>query len=349
MRPSICVNGRTVGPNSPVYLVAEMSANHSHNLDHALAILKAAKYAGADAVKVQTYTPDTMTLDCDREHFRIKGTIWDGRRLHDLYAEAALPWEWHAPLQAAARDLELDFFSTPFDATAVTFLRELGVPAYKIASFELVDLPLLRAVAATSKPVILSTGMATLGEIEEAVTTLRQAGCSELALLKCTSAYPADPADMNLLSMPELERLFSAPAGLSDHTLGSTMAVAATALGAAIIEKHFTLSREIPSPDSAFSMEPDEFQAMGMSVRQAQAALGDPRFGSVQSEDAGRALRRSLYVAADMAAGESFTPENLRCVRPGSGLHPRHYQEVLGRRARTDIPKGTPMSFNLLE
>lgn len=349
MHPRICINGRTVGPNFPVYLVAEMSANHSHNLDHALTILKAARLAGADAVKVQTYTPDTMTLDCEQEHFRIKGTIWAGRRLHDLYGEAALPWEWHGPLLAAARDLGLDFFSTPFDATAVTFLQNLGVPAYKIASFELVDLPLLRAVAATNKPVILSTGMATLGEIEEAVTTLRQAGCRELALLKCTSAYPADPVDMNLLAMPELERLFSAPAGLSDHTLGSTMAVAATALGATIIEKHFTLSREIPSPDSAFSMEPDEFQAMATAVRQAQAALGGPRFSSVQSEEAGRALRRSLYVAADMAAGEPFTLENVRCVRPGGGLHPRHYQEILGRRARTDIPKGTPMSFNLLE
>lgn len=343
------INGRLIGFEAPVYLVAEMSANHNRDLDHALALLRAAKEAGADAVKVQTYTADTMTLDCDREDFRIKGTLWDGHRLHNLYAEAALPWEWHPPLQAAARDLGLDFFSTPFDATAVEFLQRLDVPAYKIASFELVDLPLLRAVAATDKPVILSTGMATLGEIEEAVTTLRQADCHELVLLKCASAYPADPAEMNLLGMPELERLFATPVGLSDHTLGIALPIAATALGATIIEKHFTLSRELPSPDRAFSLEPDEFRAMSEAVRQAKAALGVPRFAPTPGEEAGRALRRSLYVAIDMTAGDLFTRSNVRCVRPGRGLHPRYYEAVLGRKAKINIQMGTPLSFDLME
>jgi N-acetylneuraminate synthase len=289
-----------------------------------------------------------MTIDCRNEHFLIRGTPWSGRNLHQLYGEAFTPWEWQPRLQEVARELGMDFFSTPFDETAVDFLEELDVPAYKVASFEIVDLPLLRKVAATGKPVILSTGMATLAEIEEAVRTLRAAGCRELALLKCTSAYPAPASEMNLRTLPHLSEAFGVPVGLSDHTLSSAVPAAAVALGACLIEKHLTLSRSEPGPDSAFSLEPREFREMVQAVRTAEEALGGVRYGSGDEESRSLVFRRSLFVVEDLRAGEAFTAENVRSIRPGYGLHTRHLGEVLGRRAARDIPRGTPLSWPLV-
>jgi len=326
-----------------------LSANHHQNFEEAVALLRAAKECGADAIKLQTYTPDTLTIDCANEHFRIgSGTIWTGRSLYELYGEAYTPWEWQPKLKQLAEELGLDLFSTPFDATAVEFLEKMGVPAYKIASFEIVDLPLLRKVAATGKPVILSTGMATFAEIEEAVSTLRAAGNRELALLKCTSAYPAPPEEMNLRSMGALHERFGVPVGLSDHTLGIAVPVAAVALGACIVEKHLTLSRNTPGPDSAFSAEPEEFRQMVSAIREAEAALGEVRFGVSEREAASRLFRRSLFVVEDMKAGEEFTSRNVRSIRPGRGLHPRHLDQILGCRARCDIRRGTPLSWALV-
>lgn len=345
---SIEINGRPIGPGHPVYVVAEMSANHHQDFDRAVAILQAAREAGADAVKIQTYRPDTMTIDCDNEYFRIQDTIWAGKTLYDLYGEAFTPWEWQPKLQAAARALGLDFFSTPFDESAVRFLEEMDICAFKVASFENGDLPLLRAVARTGKPVILSTGMATLGEIDEAVRTIREAGGKSLALLKCTSAYPAPPADMNLQSIPHLAQAFKVPVGLSDHTLDVAVPVAAVALGACIVEKHLCLSRVQPGPDSAFSLEPAEFKDMVLAVRTAQSALGTVCYGASQSEDKTRLFRRSLFVVADVRAGEPLTPENVRAIRPGHGLHTRHLQDVLGRQTTRDVSRGTPLTWELL-
>ena len=348
MTHSVRIAGREIGPGRPPFLVAEMSANHGGDFDRAVAVLRAAKTAGADAVKLQTYTADTLTIDADNEHFRIKGTLWDGRTLYDLYREAAMPWEWTPRLVAAGTDLGLPVFSTPFDASAVDFLESLDVPAHKVASFELVDMPLLRKIGATGKPVIASTGMASLAEIDEAVRTLRGAGCGELVLLKCVSAYPAPPEEMRLAAMALLSRAFVCPAGLSDHTLGLTVPVAATALGACCIEKHFTLSRDLPGPDSAFSLTPDEFAAMAKASREAFAALGEPDFSPTPKEQASRAFRRSLFVVADVRAGEAFTPENVRSIRPAGGLHTRCLELVLGRRASRDVARGTPLSWDLV-
>jgi len=317
------INGRRLGVGEPVYVVAELSANHNQSFDRAVALLHRAKEAGADAVKLQTYTPDTLTIDCDNDCFRIKGTRWDGRRLYDLYSEAYTPWEWQPELKKIAGDLGLDLFSSPFDGTAVDFLEEMGVPAYKIASFEIVDLPLIRKVARTGKPIIMSTGMATMNEIEEAVVTAREAGVEQLALLKCTSAYPAPPEEMNLRTIPHLRERFGVPVGLSDHTLGMAVPVAAVALGACIVEKHLTLSRTDPGPDSAFSMEPDEFKAMVEAVRTAEKAMGEVHYGASGREEASRILRRSLFVVKDIRAGEELTGDNVRSIRPGlPGLPP---------------------------
>ncbi|MDL2259832.1 pseudaminic acid synthase [Deltaproteobacteria bacterium OttesenSCG-928-K17] len=330
------------------YLVAELSANHNHDLSRAKRLVEAAAAAGADAVKLQTYTADTLTIDCDNDYFRIKGTMWNGRTLHDLYKEAYTPWEWHAPLKELAESLGLDFFSTPFDATAVDFLEELGCSIYKVASFELVDLPLLRKIAATGKPVIMSTGMATLGEIEEAVNVLKNGGAGPLTLLKCTSAYPAPPEAANLRAMTLLAEIFNCTVGLSDHTMGSAAAVAAVALGAKVIEKHFTLDRADGGPDGSFSMEPDEFRRLATDVRTAEKALGRPTFDLGEKERESQAFRRSLFVVEDMKAGETFTERNVRSIRPGDGLHTRHLPEVLTRRAARDIPRGTPLSWGLI-
>lgn len=344
------IAGRPVGPGHPVYIIAELSANHGGSFEQAAQTLRAMKEAGADAVKIQTYTADTLTLDSDQPWFRIQGgTLWDGSTLHQLYQQAAMPWEWTPRLQTLARELGLHFFSTPFDATAVDFLQQLDVPAFKIASFELVDLPLLRRIAATGKPIIASTGMATLDEITEAVATLRQAGARELALLKCTSAYPAPPEEMHLRTIADMAARFQVPAGLSDHTLGTAVPVAAVALGACIIEKHFTLSRSLPGPDSAFSLEPAEFRAMVEAIRQAERALGVINYSLSPQESKSRQFRRSLFVVADMRAGEVFTPQNVRSIRPANGLHPRHYEEILGRRAARDIARGTPLSWDLIQ
>ncbi|WP_029896947.1 pseudaminic acid synthase [Desulfohalovibrio reitneri] len=347
MTATMNISGRSIGQDSPVYLIAEMSANHGRDFDRALAILRAAKEAGADAVKLQTYTPDTMTLDCDAEPFRIKGTIWEGRNLHDLYGEAYTPWEWQPKLKKAADDLGLDLFSTPFDATAVDFLEDMGAPAHKVASFEVVDIPLLRKIGATGKPVIMSTGMATLGEIDEAVRTLRGAGCGELALLKCSSAYPAPASDMNLRTIPHLGQAFGAVPGLSDHTLGTEAAVAAVALGARIVEKHFTLSRSDGGPDAAFSLEPEEFASMARAVRNVEQALGAVCYDLTDKQRASAAFRRSLWVAEDIAEGEVLTEKNIRCLRPAGGMHPRHLEEMLGRRASRGLKKGEPLDMTM--
>jgi pseudaminic acid synthase len=341
------VNGRRVGPSCPTYVVAEMSANHNQDFDQAIKIIEAAKESGADAIKLQTYTPDTLTIDCDNEYFRIgRGTVWEGRNLYDLYGEAYTPWEWQPRLNEIANELNLDLFSTPFDNTAVDFLEEMEVPAYKMASFEIANMPLVQRVARTGNPIIMSTGMATLTEIDEAVRTAREAGATQIALLKCTSAYPASPEEMNLRTIPHLAQAFDVPVGLSDHTLGIAVPVAAVAVGACIVEKHFTLSRDIPSPDGVFSLEPQEFKDMVEAIRVAEKALGEVRYEVTERETASRVFRRSLFVVQDMKADEVFTEENLRSIRPGYGLHTRYLNEVLGRRAAQDLSRGTPLSWS---
>jgi N-acetylneuraminate synthase len=344
------IGDRFVGPDEPVYIIAEMSANHGQDFDRAVAIVEAAKAAGADAVKLQTYTPETITLDGDQEHFRIgAGTIWAGRSLSDLYAEAFLPWDWQPRLKQIAESLGLACFSSPFDSTAVDLLESMDVPAYKIASFELVDLPLIERVARTGKPLIMSTGMATLAEIGEAVQTARAVGAKEIALLKCTSSYPAEPGEMNLRTIPHLASEFGVPVGLSDHTLGPAAPIAAVTLGACLIEKHLTLSRAVPGPDAAFSLEPHEFKAMVEAVRATEQALGTVTYEMSDREQAGRAFRRSLFVVADMRAGELFTEQNVRSIRPGNGLHTRELPKVLGKRAAVAIRRGTPLARELID
>jgi pseudaminic acid synthase len=349
MTPCIHINGREIGPGRPTYIIAEMSANHHHKFDQAVALMKAAKEAGADAVKLQTYTPDTMTIDVRTADFQVgKGTIWEGKNLYDLYGEAHTPWDWQPKLKKLADDLGFDCFSTPFDLTALEFLERLDMPAHKIASFELVDLPLIRRVAATKKPVIMSTGMGSLQEIDEAVKAFREGGGTQLALLKCTSAYPSDPSEMNLRTIPHLADAFGVPAGLSDHTLGTAVPVAAVALGACIIEKHFTLSRSTPGPDSAFSLEPEEFKAMVDAVRVTEQALGRVNYTVSEKERASRVFRRSLFVVEDVAMGAPLTEQNVRCIRPGHGLHPRHLSVVLGRTAARNLKRGTPLDWALI-
>jgi len=343
------VGTRQIGPNEPVYIIAELSANHNQDFEQAVELIHEAKEAGADAIKLQTYTPDTLTIDCDNEYFRIgKGTIWEGKNLYQLYREAYTPWEWQPKLKIIANDLGMDLFSTPFDSTAVDFLEEMDVPAYKIASFELVDLPLIKRVAETGKPIIMSTGMATLSEIDEAVHTARDAGAHQIALLKCNSAYPAPPQEMNLRTIPHMAEAFGVPVGLSDHTLGIAVPVAAVTLGACIVEKHFTLSREMPGPDSAFSLEPHEFKPMVGAIRVVEKALGKVHYGASEREGKSSAFRRSLFVVKDMRAGEIFTEEGVRSIRPGYGLHTRNIKDVLGRRAIVDIRRGTPLCWSLI-
>src|SRR5438132_3364220 len=342
------INGRRIGSGYPAYIVAEMSANHNQNLDQAIEIIRAARDVGADAIKLQTYTPDTITIKCDNEYFRIKGTLWNERNLYELYGEAFTPWEWQPELQKIANQYGLDCFSTPFDDTAVDFLEAMNVPAHKVASFENVDLPLLRKIAQTGKPVIMSTGMATLAEVDEAVKTLRAAGNKQLALLKCTSAYPAPADEVNLRTIPHLSEAFSVPVGLSDHTVGTAVPVAAVALGACIIEKHFTLSRSTPGPDSAFSLEPHEFKSMVEAIRMTEKALGKVNYAVSEEEAKSRVFRRSLFVVRDVKAGNLFTPENVRSIRPAHGLHTRYLDKIIGRRASQDIVRGTPLNWDLV-
>ena len=350
MTEHIAIGGRRIGEGEAVYCIAEVSANHHQKFDEAVQIIRAAKEAGADAIKLQTYTPDTITIQSDQEYFRVGGgTLWDGRTLYDLYGEAYTPWEWQPKLKQAASEFGLDLFSSAFDATAVDFLEKMGVPAHKVASFELVDVGLIRKMAATGKPLIMSTGMATLEEIEEAINVARQAGAREIALLKCTSAYPAPAEEMNLRTIPELARRFEVPVGLSDHTRGIAAPVAAVSLGACIIEKHLTLARADGGPDAAFSLEPHEFKAMVEAVRTAEKALGTIHFGVSEREARSRVFRRSLFVVRDMKAGELFTAENVRSIRPAHGLHTRHLDEVLGKPAAADIARGTPLSWDLVK
>ncbi|HWZ83135.1 MAG TPA: pseudaminic acid synthase [Terriglobales bacterium] len=345
----IQIGGRWVGFGSPTFCIAELSANHGAQFEKALQIVEAAHRAGADAIKLQTYTPDTITIDCNSNAFRIGGgTLWDGKTLHELYGEAYTPWEWQPKLKRAAEDLGMQCFSSAFDATAVDFLETMMVPAYKVASFELVDLPLIQKMSATGKPLIISTGMATIEEIEEAVSAARSAGAKEIALLKCTSAYPAPVEEMNLRTIPELARRFDVPVGLSDHTMGVAVPVAAVSVGACIIEKHLTLSRADGGPDSGFSLEPAEFKAMVDAVRMAEQAMGTVHFGVSEREAASRVFRRSLFVVCDVKAGAPFTPENVRSIRPGHGLHTRYLADVLGRNAAVDIERGTPLSWDLV-
>lgn len=332
-----------IGGKNPCFIIAEVSANHNHDLNRAREIITAAAKAGADAIKLQTYTPDTLTIQSDRPEFRVSGTIWEGETLYSLFEKATLPWEWHKPLFDHARALGMQFLSTPFDFTAVDFLEDHGVDFYKIASSELIDIPLIKRVAQTSKPVLISTGMGTLAEIEEALETLRSNGCPDICLLKCTAAYPAKIEEANLQTLVEFADRFGVIPGLSDHTMGPTLPMVATALGAKVIEKHITLARADGGPDSAFSLEPDEFADMVRVVRDAEAALGqavfEPSAGEVRSRD----FRRSLYVTADVKKGEIFTPDNLRSIRPAMGLHPRHYEKVLGQAAAQDIAAGSPL------
>jgi len=346
MQSWIQINGRKIGQGHPVYIIAEISANHNADFKQALKLVKAAKEAGADAVKLQTYTADTLTIDCENEYFRIKGgTLWDNRTLYGLYQEAYTPWEWQPKLKKKAEDLEIDLFSSPFDSTAVEFLERMNVPAYKVASCEIVDIALIEKIAQTGKPVIMSTGMATLDEIQDAITAAQKAGAKEIALMKCTSAYPAPPEEMNLNTIPALSKHFQLPVGLSDHTLGYFVAVAAVAVGASLIEKHFTLSRKVPGPDSVFSLEPEEFKAMVDTVRVTEKALGEVRYGPSGQEVKSRVFRRSLFVIADIKKGEKLTEQNIRSIRPGYGLSPKYLKEVMGLRANQDIVRGTPLQW----
>ena len=346
----ISIRKNRIGTGYPTYIIAELSANHNHDYEQALALIGAAKEAGADAIKIQTYTPDTMTIRCDNEYFRIgKGTIWEGKNLYDLYGEAYTPWEWHAGLKKYANKLGLDFFSTPFDASSVDFLEELQVSAYKIASFEIVDIPLIRRIARTGKPIIISTGMASVAEIDEAVRAIREEGNTSIALLKCTSAYPAPPDEMNLRTIPHMAELFDVPVGISDHTLGISTPVAAVALGACIVEKHFTISRDTLGPDSTFSLEPQEFSGMAQAIRDTEKALGKVSYTVSESEAASRNFRRSLFIVSDMKKGEVFTEENLRSIRPGYGLAPKYFPLIIGKRTKKNLIRGTPLQWDAVE
>ena len=330
-------------------IIAELSANHGHNLETALATVRKAKACGADAIKIQTYTADTITLDCDNEYFQIQqGTLWDGTTLHKLYQEAYTPWEWHAAIQAEAQKEGLIFFSTPFDPTAVDFLETLAVPLYKIASFEITDIPLIEYAASKGKPMIISTGIATLADIEAAVHACRRVGNSDITLLKCTSSYPAPVDEANLLTIPNLAQTFGVKVGLSDHTLGHAVAIAAVALGARVIEKHFILDRAIGGPDASFSLTPEEFTLMVEGVRAAELALGTVSYELTDKVKASRKFARSLFVTQDIAAGEALTHQNVRSVRPSDGLPPAELPKLLGRKAKHHIPAGTPLSWDLL-
>jgi N-acetylneuraminate synthase/pseudaminic acid synthase len=333
---------------SGVYTIAEMSANHAGSLDNALEIVRAAKRAGADCLKIQTYTADTITIDCDAEHFMIKGGLWDGYKLYDLYGEASTPWEWHRAIKDECGREGLDFLSTPFDRTAVDFLEELGVEFFKVASFELVDIPLIEYAASKGKPMVISCGMGSPEEIQDAVDACRRQGSGQIVLLKCCSEYPASFADMNLATIPDMMRRFGVPVGLSDHSMGSVAAVVGVSLGACVVEKHFCLSRKIKNPDSEFSMEPDEFVRMVADCKAAAEIRGCVSYDLTEREMAQTVFRRSLYAVRDISQGERFTSENVRSIRPGYGLAPKLYNDVLGRKALRDVRRGEPLSSDML-
>jgi len=342
------INRREIGLNQPPYIIAEMSANHNGDIDRAFDSILVAKEAGADAVKIQTYTADTMTIDCDADDFKIKGGLWDGYNLYDLYKEAQTPYEWHKPLFNYAKEIGITIFSTPFDETAVDLLEELDTPAYKIASFEMIDLPLIKYVAQTKKPIILSTGMANLEEVSEAVEVAKDHGCQDLVLLHCISSYPTPPEQSNLRTIPDLAERFSVLSGLSDHTIGTTVSTTSVALGACLIEKHFTISRAEKGPDSVFSLEPDELKQLCQDTKIAWQSLGKASYKRKGVEESSAKFRRSIYAIKDIKKGEKFTIENIKRIRPGFGLAPKYYEKVLGGHACCNIARGTPVSFDLI-
>lgn len=344
------IENKIIGKDHPVFIVAELSGNHNQKFDTAMETIKAIKKSGADAVKFQTYTPDTITIDCDNEYFQIKqGTLWDGKTLYQLYREAYTPWEWQPKLKEIAEDLGLTCFSTPFDKTAVDFLENMNVPAYKVASFEITDIPLIEYIASKGKPIIISTGIATLHDIEEAVNACRRIDNNQIALLKCTSAYPTPLEDVNLRTIPDLAERFKMVVGLSDHALGISVPIAAVALGAKIIEKHFILDRKLGGPDAAFSLEPEEFKALVKAVREVEKALGEVSYELTEKVKKSREFARSLFVIKDIKAGELFTEENIKSIRPGYGLHPKYMKDIIGTKARKDIKKGTPLKRDLVK
>lgn len=344
----IQIAGRHIGPDHPPYVIAEVSANHNGKLETAMRIIEEAKKAGADAAKLQTYKPDTITLNCDSEDFKIRGGLWDGRTLHELYEEAHMPWEWHKPLFEHARKVGITLFSSPFDDTAIDLLEDLNAPAYKIASFEAVDLPLIKYAASTGKPMIISTGMADADEIQEAIDAAREGRCKELAVLHCVSGYPAPAEDYNLRTIPEMIQRFGLVTGLSDHTLDNTTAITSVAMGACIIEKHFTLDRSGGGPDDSFSLEPAEMAALCRDAKTAWQALGKVDYGRKSSEQGNVKFRRSLYFVKDMKAGEVITRECIRSIRPGFGLPPKYVDEILGCSVQSNITLGTAVSTGLI-
>jgi N-acetylneuraminate synthase len=349
MNKSITIDGREIGTSYPPYIIAEMSANHNGKIERAFETIDMAKAMGADAIKMQSYTADTITIDCDSDDFQIKGGIWDGYNLYRLYEWAQTPFEWHKPIFDHARKTGITIFSTPFDETAVDLLEDLNAPAYKIASFEAIDLPLIKYVAQTKKPVIISTGMANLEEISDAVKTARDNGCEQLALLHCISSYPAPIEQSNLLTIPDLQEQFDVTTGLSDHSMGTTVSVASIALGASIIEKHVTLSRRDKGPDSEFSLEPDELKRLCEETKDAWRALGQGSYRLKSAEQESLKYRRSIYVVEDMKAGDLLSSKNMRRIRPGYGLAPKHYDELLGKKINQDVKRGTPMSMELTD
>ena len=342
------IGKRIIGEEAPAYIIAEMSGNHAGSIENAKAIIRAAKEAGADCIKLQTYTPDTITMNCDNKYFHIGSGTWEGENLYQLYGKAFTPWEWHAELKEEAERVGIDFFSTPFDFTAVDFLEELGVEFYKIASFELVDIPLIEYVASKGKPIIMSTGMSTLAEIDDAVTAIKKQGNDQIALLRCASAYPAITDEMNLMTMKNMGEVFGVPVGLSDHSMGSVGTVTAVALGAKIIEKHFCLDRAIENPDSSFSMNPEEFAQMVKDIRQAEKAIGTVKYGPTEQEKSSIVFRKSVFAVKDIKKGEELTSENIRVIRPGHGLKPKYYKEILGQRALCDIKRGNPLKLEYI-
>lgn len=342
------IGNREIGGSAPAYMIAEMSGNHAGNIENAKRIIHAAKEAGADCIKIQTYTADTLTIDCNKPYFQVGAGTWDGENLYHLYQKAYTPWEWQPELKKEAEALGIDFFSTPFDKTSVDFLEKMGIEFYKIASFEIVDIPLIKYVASKGKPIIMSTGMATLGEIEDAVNAVRDQGNDQLALLRCASAYPAITDEMNLMTMKNMAEVFGVPTGLSDHSMGSVGAVTAVAMGAKIIEKHFCLDRAIENPDSSFSMNPEEFAQMVKDVRQAEKAIGQVSYGVTEQEKSSMVFRRSIFSVKDIEPGEILTEENIRVIRPGYGMAPKYYEEILGQRALQKIERGTPIEHRMI-
>lgn len=349
MRNELNIRGRYIGAGHPTYIIAEMSANHAGSIDRAKEIIRAAKESGADCVKIQTYTPDTLTIDCNNEYFNVNNGTWEGENLYSLYGKAYTPWEWQKELKEEADRVGIHFLSTPFDKSSVDFLEEVGLDFYKIASFEMVDLPLIEYIANKGKPIIMSTGMGTLEEIKEAVETVQMTGNNQLALLKCSSAYPSDPAEMHLKTISDMMAKFQLPVGLSDHSMGHLSAVVAVALGASIIEKHFCLSREIENPDAGFSMTPVEFKEMVDEVRACEATLGLPKYGVSKQEESSTVFRRSIFCVTDIKKGERLTEDNIRIIRPGYGIKPKYFNDVLGMKASVEIKRGTPIRFEKLE